>query len=93
MSGKPILAVLHERSSLVRVLRDVHTATVVTFSDGSSQKAIDQLLMGWRRMMAQLPFPPAVDERLVARFSAREMARSQCAVFDDVRVRSGRRAA
>jgi hypothetical protein len=84
MAGKPILAVLHERSSLLPVLRESRAATVITFSDGGREKAVEALLHAWRRMMGRLGSPMEPDARLLHRFSAPEMARRQCAVFNRV---------
>jgi hypothetical protein len=90
MAGKPILAVVHERSSLVRVLQDSQAATVVTFSNGDNASAAKELIKGWRRMMEQRGCPPIVDHKILARYSAREMARRQCLVFDHATAASNR---
>src|SRR5207247_9955099 len=92
MSRKPILAVVHERSGLVPLLREARAGVVVTFSDGGEEAAIPQLLAEWSRMMSQLGNPHHVNEDVLARYSAREMTRRQCAVFDGVLARSRRRA-
>ena len=84
MSGKPILAIMHERSGLVPVLREARVGTIVTFSDSGRGQAVEDLLAGWRRIMGRLGAPPDVDQAVVERFSAREMARRQCEVFDHV---------
>jgi hypothetical protein len=93
MSGKPILAVIHERSGLVPLLREARAGVVVTFSDGGEQTDVAQLLSEWGRMMNQLRNRHQVNEDVLARYSAREMTRQQCAVFDGVLSRSRRRAA
>ena len=88
MAGKPILAVLHTRSSLVPLLREAKSATVVTFSDGMEHAAMGALLAGWRQMLERLACPPVVNENVVTRYAAREMARRQCLVFDHAVARS-----
>jgi hypothetical protein len=92
MAGKPILAVVHERSSLVPVLRDARAGTVVTFAEGEDV-AVAALLTAWRTMMDRLECPAPVDQNVAARYSAREMARRQCVVFDAVLTRARTRAA
>ena len=82
MAGKPILAILHERSSLVPVLRQSRAATVITFSDVETITAVQECLAGWQGMMESLECQPTYEDNLVDRYSAREMARRQCIVFD-----------
>ena len=93
MAGQPILAVVHERSSLLRVLRDARAAVVVTFADGGESSAVRELTAKWRALLEQLPCSTPMDEAVLARYSAREMARRQCGVFDDVLARARTRAA
>jgi hypothetical protein len=93
MSGKPILAVVHERSGLVPLLREARAGVVVTFTDGGEETAVAQLLAEWRRMMTQLEKPHRTNEHVLERYSAREMTVRQCAVFDGVLARSRRQAA
>ena len=91
LAGKPIVAVVHERSSLVKVLKDAR-AVVVTFSGNGENRAGDELLARWRQLLA-LDGRPVIDEATIGRYSAREMTRRQCVVFDEVIARAGKRAA
>ena len=93
MSGKPVVAVVHERSGLVPVLREAGSAVVVTFSEGRETAAAEKLLAEWRAMLEARGEPTSVDQTLLARYSAREMTRRQSAVFDSVLARERARAA
>src|SRR5947207_9098392 len=75
MSGKPILAVIHERSGLVPLLREARGGIVVTFCEGGEETAVTQLLAEWSRMMNQLGNPHEINEDVMERYSAREMTR------------------
>lgn len=92
LARKPILAVVHERSGLVPLLREA-LGVVVTFSDGGEDSAAAQLMGVWRRVMKQVGSRPQVSEDVLERYSAREMTRRQCAVFDGVLARTRRQAA
>ena len=84
IASKRILAILHERSSLVPVLREAGVNSLITFSDaGATMPLADQRTM-WQLMLTQLDGPPAFNGVVMDRFSAREMTRRQCAVFDRV---------
>lgn len=93
-AGKPILAVVHERSSLVRILQDAR-AHVVTFSEGRDLDApVRQAVDAWRRLLdgsgaAVGPGAASLEEA----YSAREMVRRQCLMFDRVLEGVRRRAA
>jgi hypothetical protein len=93
MAGKPILAVVHERSSLAPLLKEARAGVVVTFSDGGQDSAVAQLLAGWRQTLRHLESRPQVNEEVIERYGAREMTRRQCAVFNDVLARVRRPAA
>jgi hypothetical protein len=84
MSGKPILAVLHERSSLVRIIRSSGVATVITFRGPDDQDATHALEKAWPLFVSSLGNQLAPNRDLLARFSAREMTRIQCGAFDRV---------
>jgi hypothetical protein len=84
LARKPILAVFHERSSVVEVLRRCNAGRAVTFRTDSTngdilRDAIQQL--DW---LLSLPkgYSPDTDWSEFAPYTAREMTRRQCEVFD-----------
>jgi hypothetical protein len=84
MAGKTIVAVVHERSGLVPVLREAGVDAVITFSDAGESVPFEAQLALWDKAMAQINCPPNFNDSVIARHSAREMTRSQCLVFDRV---------
>lgn len=89
MTGQPIVAVVHERSPLVAVLRQASQVSLVTFGENTASTTIEQLLSAWHRLLRNLPTAtPAVAE--AADFGAREMTRQQCELFDRVLQTSAR---
>jgi hypothetical protein len=93
MSGKRILAVLNEHSPLVEILQASNVATVVTFNEGNREAAIIRLRTAWPEMMKGLVAPARLDSQVLDRFSAREMTRRQCDLFDRVMTAERRAAA
>jgi hypothetical protein len=83
MAGRPILAVVHERSGLVPVLRESCGVTLITFGEGREAVAVGSLVAAWPRLLAEIR-SKATSVRLPAQYSAREMTRQQCVVFDQV---------
>lgn len=86
-AGKPIVAVVHERSSLVPVLRSAPHCVLVTFGSNDARQARASLLRQWRELLQQLPVDCPPSEAIVARYGAREMTRRQCELFDAVLAR------
>ena len=82
LAAKPLLAIFHERSSVVDVLRRTHAGTLVTFVDGEPAATIADRVVdaAFRRPLEA----PATDWRAFDAYTAREMTRRQCAVFDGV---------
>lgn len=91
LARKPLVAVIHERSGLVPLLREAATL-LVTFGDGDRAAATARLAVGLRALLASLPARVTLSERAAAACSAREMTRRQCEVFDRVVARGRRRA-
>ncbi len=83
LARKPIVAVMHERSGLVPLLRDAATI-LVTFGEGDEAAAVDQLAVGLRTLLDRLPASVQLSDRAAAACSAREMTRKQCVLFDHV---------
>ena len=83
LSGKPIVAVVHEKSGLVPLLRSTG-AVVVTFGSNGSDAPIEQLSHELAQMLRRLPFTLNLSPEAADACSAREMTRAQCSVFDRV---------
>jgi hypothetical protein len=81
LARRPLLAVFHENSSVVGVIRRARAGTVVTFnSQDDSERISERLLEQWFR-----PYPPPAPQTDWAAFrihGAREMTRVLGAVFD-----------
>lgn len=85
LAKKPLLAVFHESSSVVEVLRSTQAGEVVTFaSDSQVEHIADALLSRWRKVLLRLPYQPPTDWQAFEPYTAREMTRRQCAVFDRI---------
>jgi len=85
LAQKPMLAVFHEKSSVVEVLRSTQAGEVVTFSSSTSVESIAcSLMMRWIRLLQRLPYKPPVNWEAFEPYTAREMARRQCELFDRV---------
>jgi hypothetical protein len=91
LARRPLLAVFHETSSVVRALETTGAAKVVAFgSDETTDKIADRVLPVWIRLLEQLPFEPATDWTAFEPYTAREMTRRQCELFDRVLEGRGR---
>jgi len=83
--GKPILAIVHEASRMIPLLRQVATI-LVTFSSDRRSEADASIVLAreWGTLLAKpSPEPRSVPSSLEA-YSAREVTRQQCSVFDRV---------
>ncbi len=83
-AGKPIVAVVHEASSLVPVLKSAPNCVLVTFGEADADRARAALLERWHALLQRLPLDCPADPVTVTRFGAREMTRRQCELFDEV---------
>ena len=87
LAGKPLLAVFHEQSSVVEVLRSCGLGTVVTFNANDSPQGIAQrILEEW--FEREPHSKPRVEYEAFVRYSAREMTRQLCAAFEAAGVRA-----
>lgn len=85
LAKKPLLAVFDHRSSVCRVLRDTRAGTLVTLDGpGSVDDASLELSETWGRVLRRLPFEPDTVWDAFAPYTARDMTRRQCEVFDRV---------
>lgn len=81
LAKRPLLAVFHERSSVVEVLRSTRAGTVVTFaSDDSHEEISEKIVNSW--LQPATPPPPATDWSAFEKYGAREMTRTLCGLFD-----------
>ncbi len=93
LARKPLLAVFHEASSVVSVLRDTEAGDIVTFNERTKPEALSAELQGvWAKMLERLPFTPQTNWPAFQPFTAREMTRRLCAFFDAVVDRAKRTA-
>jgi hypothetical protein len=84
LAGRPIVAVLHDASPVVGLLRRAG-ALVVTFgAGGGDADAMRTLTPALQTLLARLPFDLEIDPAVLAPFAARELTRRQCALFDAV---------
>lgn len=80
LADRPLLALFHERSSVVDVLRKTGAGIVVTFAFDSTQADLaNRVADAW---FQEPPSPPRTDWRAFEPYSAREMTRRACGVFD-----------
>lgn len=80
LARRPLLAIFNERSSVVETLTRTAAGTVISFTATDKVESIAQRLAstGW----LEHPSAPATDWAEFARFTAREMTRQLCGVFD-----------
>ena len=80
LARKPLLAVFHEASSVVDILNKTRAGTVIAFRNGESDETLADRIAatGWLNS----PAIPPTDWQAFAPFTAREMTRKLCAIFD-----------
>lgn len=85
LARKPLLTVFHESSSVVQIVRSTGAGEVVTFNSVESSADIAlRLLPVWKVLLARLPFEPATNWEAFDPYTAREITRRQCELFDRV---------
>lgn len=92
LAGRPMLAVLHEASPAVEILRSCRIEEVVTFNPariGQADSRMKEALAALRhKSVARAPNAAAAADRInsseFARYTGREMTRRMCETFDDV---------
>jgi hypothetical protein len=83
LAQKPLLAIFHEKSSVVAVLKATKAGTLVTFKEGDEIGTIARAVEAqWLRQYP--PTLPATDWAAFTPYSAREMTRQQCDIFNTV---------
>jgi len=81
LAQRPLLAVVHAASSVVTVLRETGAGEVVTLNPHTTAMHLSQVM---EQMLARLPYTPVVNWQLFEPYTAIEMTRQQCALFDQV---------
>ena len=85
LARRPMLAVFHENSSVVRALHDTNAGDVCTFGDDEQPDVLARRLVRlWAKLLQQLPFTPPTNWKSFEPYSAREMTRRQCGLFDEI---------
>jgi hypothetical protein len=81
LAGKPLLVIVHEESSAVNVIEATKAGTLVTFRTGESVADVSERIeAGW--LNSNRP-TPTTNWNAFSAYTAREMTRRQCAVFDE----------
>ena len=85
LAKKPLLAIFHEKSSVVEVLRQTRAGECVTFSAESAPEELSlRVFERLRELLGKVPFTPETDWEAFRPFTARERARVQAEVFAGV---------
>jgi hypothetical protein len=81
LAKKPLLAIFHEESSICDVLRRTRAGTLIKFSSSDKPESVASRIS--REWFEQWPVAaPATDWKAFSNYSAHEMTRQLCAVFD-----------
>lgn len=91
LSGKPILAVLHEESTAVNVLRNTHAGIVLDFPGemgvGGISRQFPEVFRSFQVFRADFD-PKNVDMRAFDQYSARQVTQTLAALLDRLQPRS-----
>lgn len=80
LAGKPLLAIFHEKSSVVSVLQETNSGSAIAFASGAEISEIaDAIETNW--LEALPPATPQTDWAAFAPYTAREMTRRLCNIF------------
>ncbi len=84
LAGRPLLAVLHAAGLAGDVVRSCKAGAVAAFESDQSPEALAARVEPELRRLLDLPagYAPPTDWEAFAPYSAREMTRKQCEVFD-----------
>jgi Glycosyl transferase 4-like domain len=77
LAGKPLLAILNERSSACDVILSTKSGAVITFG-----QAAESMNQAWRQVLGNLTQFPRTDWQAFEPYTAREMTRRQCEFFN-----------
>lgn len=88
LARRPLLALLHEQSGGVELLRSTQGGELVTFAPAQDRARPEQfaaaVARAWQSLLVRLPFEPATDLGALEPHGARALTRSQCKLFDEV---------
>ena len=82
LARKPLLAVFHAQSSVVKILKSTKAGTVVAFESGESVEAVSGRILTTNWLQTTNTEFPATDWKGFEPYTAREMTRRLCEVFD-----------
>lgn len=91
LARKPIFAVFHEESTVVDVLRRCNAGRAATFTSGQGPEDLRAEVGARLDWLLSLPegYAPETDWREFRPFTAREMTRRQCEIFERCLVEGG----
>jgi hypothetical protein len=85
LANRPLMAIFHENSSVVRILKETNAGEVATFSEEHSADKISVTVFElFDKMIRQLPYTPKTDWQAFEPYTAREMTRRQTDFFDKI---------
>lgn len=85
MAQKPLLAIFHSKSSVVRILKETEAGEAVGFDDTTSiDKCESIVFQQLRNLLCKLPFTPNTNWKAFEPYTAREMTRKQADFFNKV---------
>ena len=85
LARKPMFCVFHEHSSVCGIVSETRAGDLLTFKSGEPPEACAERLLGmWDSMLSRLPSAPQIDWAAFEPFRARQIARAQCELFDEV---------
>ena len=84
LARKPLLAVFHEESSVVDVLEKTRAGTLVRFQSGEAVKAVAGRIEATGWLTDPAAHAPDTDWAAFKPYTAREMTRRLCTMFDNV---------
>ncbi len=83
LAHKPLLAILHENSLVVKVIQNCQAGEVVTFSSIDSENIIDPLKVKLDWLLSQsLNHESQTNWQAFQPYTAKEMTRQLCVIFD-----------
>jgi len=84
LAKRPILAVFHEQSSVVDILRQCRAGEVLTFTSEDTPETLGERMRSHLDWLISRPkgYIPETDWLKFHPFTAREMTRRQCEIFD-----------
>ena len=83
MTGRPFVAVMHEASPVVPLLRQAGTGVVETFGPGQDRgRAVSRLAESLARVIESSDMPRSIPAALAESIDARTLTGRQCALFE-----------